>query len=60
MLYERACGEFLNNLRFADDVAPISNNLEDLVEMAEEFIKVCKEAGLEVNAKKTKLIANRQ
>lgn len=54
----RINGEYLNNLRFADDLVLISDNLNELVEMAEEFIEVCQPAGLTVNTNKTKILSN--
>lgn len=51
-------GELLNNLRFADDIILISNNVRDLEKMAIELEKEGREAGLIINLEKTKLISD--
>lgn len=51
-------GEFLNNLRFADDVVLMADNLNELSEMLKELINASKEAGLIVNFSKTKIMTN--
>jgi hypothetical protein len=53
-------GEWLNHLRFADDVVLISESIEELQKMAEEFLMNSKEAGLTMNLGKTKLMSNRK
>ncbi len=50
--------EFLNNIRFADDVVLVGKNKEEFKKMAKEFIKHSGEAGLEVNPIKTKILIN--
>lgn len=51
-------GEFLNNLRFADNVVLIAGNLMELIQNAEEFLDLCEKGGLTVNTNKTKFLAN--
>ncbi len=51
-------GEHLNNLRFADDVVLISDNIEELEMLGNEFVGKSLEAGLEVNKGKTCIISN--
>ncbi len=46
-------GEFLNNLRFADDVVLISQDGEELKEMPNYLAKESKMVGLNINARKT-------
>ncbi len=50
-------GEMLNNLRFADDVILISCSREELQQMANEFEKESKKAGLTMNISKTALLS---
>ncbi len=49
-------GEYLNNLRYADDIIIFAKNITELEEMANELITECKKAGLKINGKKTKII----
>ena len=51
-------GEYLNNLRFADDVILIAKSHKELQEMVEELINMGEEAGLEMNLGKTVYITN--
>ncbi len=51
-------GEYLINLRFADDVILISNNTKELEEMGKELIKMSTRAGLKINSEKTQWITN--
>ena len=50
-------GEFLNNLRFADDVVMITNELEQLKQMVLELNEASKIAGLNINLSKTKIFS---
>jgi len=45
-------GKYLNNVRFADDVVLIGNNVEEIQEMFQEFWKCSEEAGLTNNDEK--------
>ncbi len=51
-------GKFLNNLRFADDVALIAKKREELEIMILELDEVGKKAGLKINFEKTKILSN--
>ncbi|VDO18177.1 unnamed protein product [Brugia timori] len=51
-------GVKLSNLRFADDVALIAQNKEEIQQMAEELKVAGQEAGLLINTKKTVLLSN--
>jgi hypothetical protein len=51
-------GEWLNNLRFADDTVLIAQSREDLQAMLDEFEEKSREAGLEINVEKTVLLSN--
>jgi len=46
-------GKYINNLRFADDVILIGKSKEEIQELAEEFLRHSKEAGLTDNTSKT-------
>ncbi len=48
--------EFLNNLRYVDDIVLIAKNSRELEEMVEELIRKSKEAGLTINTNKTKIL----
>ncbi len=48
----------MNNLRFADHVVIVAVKWEDLKEMLEELSCKGREAGMEVNISKTKIISN--
>lgn len=43
---------YMNNLRFADDVALIASNKEDLIKMMSELKALGGKAGLSINIKK--------
>ena len=51
-------GEYLNNLRFADDGILISGTSHQLQEMLTELDQTGKKAGLKMNVKKTKVMFN--
>lgn len=51
-------GLFLNNLRFADNIVLISNNINELKEMAEELCRESRKVGLTMNFGKSKLVTN--
>ena len=46
----------LNNLRFADDIAILSNDLTDIQEMMQELADESKKVGLKMNYRKTKVL----
>ena len=46
-------GKYKNNLRFADDVILIGKSKEEIQELAEEFLRHSREAGLTNNTSKT-------
>ncbi len=48
-------GQVMSNLRFADDIVLISQNVEELRRMAEDLCTECKKVGLKINSSKTKL-----
>ncbi len=47
-------GEYLNNLRFADDIALLSNSGEDLEKMISDLHRESLKVSLKTNMKKTK------
>ncbi len=49
-------GEWLNNLRFADDVILIAKNIMELEGMVRELLEESRKAGLYINTNKTKII----
>ncbi len=49
-------GENLNNLRFADDTALVAETEQDIQNMIDRLCKVCKDYGMSLNAKKTKVM----
>lgn len=51
-------GEFLSNLRFADDIILFSETATQLQEMVNELYTVSYEIGLELNITKTKVMTN--
>ena len=51
-------GEYLNHLRFADDIVLISSNATELQEMMQELENRSKEIGLRMNLNKTKVMYN--
>lgn len=50
-------GEIINNLRYADDTVIISDNLNDLQHLIERVNISCQKYGLDMNLKKTKVMA---
>lgn len=53
-------GEYLSNLRFADDIVLLSNNKQELEEMIEELNDEGKKKGLSMNIEKTKIISKEE
>lgn len=51
-------GEYLNHLRFADDILIISNDAAELQEMVTELDNHSKLVGLTININKTKIMTN--
>lgn len=51
-------GEWLSNIRFADDTVLISQNKRELQKMVNEFQEKSKQSGQVINTDKTKLISN--
>ena len=51
-------GEFLNHLRFADDIIIFANRVEELQQMLIDLSKKSIEVGLSMNFKKTKIMCN--
>jgi hypothetical protein len=51
-------GEKLNNLRFADDIVLMSNDVAEMQEMLNELNQQSMELGLSMNMKKTKVMFN--
>lgn len=51
-------GEFLNNLRFADDIVLIAGSGKELEELGKEFAVISKKTGLEINMNKTYILSN--
>ncbi len=49
-------GEWINNIRFADDVVIIVKNTDEIKEMAEELIRESGKVGLTINGKMTKIM----
>ncbi len=49
-------GEWLSNLRYADEIGLIAKNTSELEFMAYELITECKKAGLSINTRKTKIL----
>ncbi len=52
-------GEYLNNLRFADDIVLLSNSGEDLDKMVSDLHGESLKVGLKMNMKKTKIMYNK-
>ncbi len=52
-------GEKLNNLRFADDISLITDNLGESRVMLTEFNEASRKAGLSINTEKTGPLSNR-
>ncbi|CAF4752909.1 unnamed protein product [Pieris macdunnoughi] len=51
-------GQYLNNLRFADDIAVIAETAKDLDEMMRSLDCESSKIGLEMNVNKTKILTN--
>ena len=51
-------GDYLNHLRFADDIIFITNNAEELEEMLNELNKESNNIVLRINTKKIKIMFN--
>lgn len=51
-------GEYLSNLRFADDIVIISDDLGEIGDMLRELHAAAKRVGLSINFNKTKLMTN--
>ncbi|XP_030746034.1 uncharacterized protein LOC115874876 [Sitophilus oryzae] len=51
-------GQYLNHLRYADDIALITEKKEELVEMLEELVTAARRIDLNMNYTKTKIITN--
>ncbi len=49
-------GKYINNIKYVDDIVLIAKNYRDLEEMTQELIIKCKEAGLSIKSKKTKIL----
>ena len=49
-------GVTLGDIRYADDTVFLCENPEDLQHMISSLCRVCKEYGMELNAKKTKIM----
>ncbi|KAL1447418.1 hypothetical protein WDU94_003530 [Cyamophila willieti] len=50
--------EYLNHLRFADDIVVMSNNTKELESMLKDLTDTCLEIGLKMNLSKTKIMYN--
>ncbi|KAI5743164.1 hypothetical protein M8J77_015214 [Diaphorina citri] len=50
--------EYLNHLRFADDIVVISSKADELEEMLKDLTNTCLEIGLKMNLSKTKVMYN--
>ena len=48
----------LTDLRFADDIALLSDSLQDIKKMLEDLQEVCAQVGLKMNISKTKFMTN--
>lgn len=49
-------GEVINNLRYADDTVLLASSQKDLQLLLDSVIESCKEAGLDLNIRKTKIL----
>ncbi len=56
----RIKGQWLNNLRFPDEIILSSSNLREVRDITEELINENGKVGLSMNTSKTKLITNKQ
>ena len=52
----RINGEYLSNLRFADDIVLFSNNGDELQQMIEDLNRESVRVGLKINMQKTKIM----
>jgi hypothetical protein len=52
-------GRIITNLRFADDIDDLAGSEDELKEFTVKLDKAAKACGMEINAEKTKVIANR-
>ncbi len=53
-------GQWMSNLRFADDIVLINQNADELKLMMMEDLCTCEKVGLKINSSKTKLLSNRE
>jgi hypothetical protein len=53
-------GVYLSNLRFADDIALLSHDFDEIQAMAAELEQQARAVGLRINVKKTKLVCTEQ
>lgn len=51
-------GEYLNHLRFADDIVLMADNIGDAAKMMGELMEATERTGLEINMDKTKFMTN--
>ena len=51
-------GRNLTNLRFADDIVLLADNLKDIKDMLQELQNACADVGLQTNISKTKYMTN--
>lgn len=51
-------GEFINNLRFADDIVLLASSFEELQKMLQDLNRESKLVGLKMNLSKTKIMSN--
>ena len=51
-------GRNLTNLRFADDIVLLADNLKDIKDMLQELQNACADVGLQMNISKTKYMTN--
>ena len=50
-------GEYLNNLRFANDAVVVAEDIQELKLMLNELNEIAKKAGLNMNMSKTKIMS---
>ena len=53
-------GEYISNLRFADDLVIIAKEEEELINMLEELNEEGKKKGLEISIEKTKIMSKKE
>ena len=51
-------GRTITNLRFADEIDGLAGEEDELANLVERLLKACKAYGMEISAKKTKLMKN--